>query len=555
MNSYDLNLIKKDYGETLAKLCRDNFPTLLKSEGLLYKLISQNFAKNKNLGEDLKKSWSENFFVSFIYSLLNKGANINSKEQGTKSAKEMFEDCGYTLSEEILSEEELMKYIKYYAPSEKLCTFTSIQEKKFSRLKDFRIWFAIKHNANDIKRENFLYPQRQDEYGTSVLCIQVSKTHPFISIKNRYNHTVDACDSTFNNNLDNIKQGLTKAFFIDNKINFEKKFVSNFSIPNYTKANDNKFYSYNLEQNGTFFCGDNFIIQNGEPKQFNKQFFVLIENYLVNIKDKTITNLIDNNSDSFIQSMGEIAKISIESNEEKNRVIKVKNTNNQECYITINNKNQLISYKNNFVTRIENHFLSYNTELTNIELNNLESCGKFFLCKNLRLKEICFQNLYKAESFFIESNKTISKAILPKLLIAGNSFLSENYDLEEYDFENLKTINGNFLSNNKKIKTLKLNCVTIGSNSLIDTNIEEFICPNLISCGKNVLRDSTKVKNLYAPNLTDIDQRFLEKNTSLKNLKLAKKVNLHDNCFKMQKDKKLLFKGVTIIADDQDLQL
>lgn len=74
-------------------------------------------------------------------------------------------------------------------------------------------FFAVKKNADEIKRENFTNPQRQDEYGTSVISIQFSKgTINDLSIKNRYNHSVNNPDATFSNNLENIKPGLTNSF-------------------------------------------------------------------------------------------------------------------------------------------------------------------------------------------------------------------------------------------------------------------------------------------------------------------------------------------------------
>lgn len=37
--NYDLKMIKKYYGEDMAHLCRELFPTLLEKEGLLLNLI------------------------------------------------------------------------------------------------------------------------------------------------------------------------------------------------------------------------------------------------------------------------------------------------------------------------------------------------------------------------------------------------------------------------------------------------------------------------------------------------------------------------------------
>ena len=39
----DLKIIKKKYGEKMMHFCRDLFPTILETEGLLPKLLMDNF--------------------------------------------------------------------------------------------------------------------------------------------------------------------------------------------------------------------------------------------------------------------------------------------------------------------------------------------------------------------------------------------------------------------------------------------------------------------------------------------------------------------------------
>ena len=68
---------------------------------------------------------------------------------------------------------------QFYAKGEELCTFRDPE-----RYKKYHIVVAIKKNVKEIKRENFPNPQREDEYGTSVLQIQMLKSGGFISIKN-----------------------------------------------------------------------------------------------------------------------------------------------------------------------------------------------------------------------------------------------------------------------------------------------------------------------------------------------------------------------------------
>ena len=62
---------------------------------------------------------------------------------------------------------------------------------KYEILEDGFIDSYINEVANDIRRENFKNPQRQDEYGTSVISLQFTRgKKQTLSIKNRYNHSV-----------------------------------------------------------------------------------------------------------------------------------------------------------------------------------------------------------------------------------------------------------------------------------------------------------------------------------------------------------------------------
>ena len=67
----DLKIIKKHYGEKMMHLCRELFPTLLEQEGLLSKLILDNFAPSKFLYDDIKESKNINGFKDYIYNLIS----------------------------------------------------------------------------------------------------------------------------------------------------------------------------------------------------------------------------------------------------------------------------------------------------------------------------------------------------------------------------------------------------------------------------------------------------------------------------------------------------
>lgn len=99
-------------------------------------------------------------------------------------------------------EEKIAECKKYYAAGEVICTYNNLS----GRISQYHMLVVIKKDIDKIQRSKT--PQREDEYGTSILNIQIAKNGSHMSIKNRYNHTVSECDSTLNNNLDLLVPGL-----------------------------------------------------------------------------------------------------------------------------------------------------------------------------------------------------------------------------------------------------------------------------------------------------------------------------------------------------------
>lgn len=100
------------------------------------------------------------------------------------------------------NKEKIAECKKYYAAGEVICTYNNLS----GRMSQYHMLVAIKKDIDKIQRSKT--PQREDEYGTSILNIQIAKNGSHMSIKNRYNHTVSECDSTLNNNLDLLVPGL-----------------------------------------------------------------------------------------------------------------------------------------------------------------------------------------------------------------------------------------------------------------------------------------------------------------------------------------------------------
>ena len=198
MENEDLKKIKKIYGEEFMKMCRRNFPTLLETPGLLFKLITDHVEPTKNfmkfLSLDPDPIEVEDAFKNFIYSFVD--VEQDTPEAIEKTAKELMDEAGYVLFPECQTEEQIQKFRGFYGPPpERLCTFNG------GRLNHCRVWFAVKKNAVSLDRKKFTNPKREDEYGTSVISIQFTRRTPStLSIKNRYNHAVNNPDNTFLNN-------------------------------------------------------------------------------------------------------------------------------------------------------------------------------------------------------------------------------------------------------------------------------------------------------------------------------------------------------------------
>lgn len=173
------------------------------------------------------------------------------------------------------------------AAGEKLCTFRDPV-----RYKTHYIIHAVKKDVDNIRRADFVGKEkREDLYGTSVISIQIpiprnaNDRNSSISIKNRYNHTVQSCDNTFQSNPDNIIPGLTLA--LQNKFNVTFGHLKD--LPKEYRLVDGHLISFNFEENDIFF-GDAFYVKNGEIKELNRDYEIMLSGFILNIKNNTISN-------------------------------------------------------------------------------------------------------------------------------------------------------------------------------------------------------------------------------------------------------------------------
>ena len=524
MENKDLKYIKKHYGENFAHLCRTLFPSVLEVEGLLPSLITRTFAPTKSLYEDLKSTPNAiDDFKSYISNLANEVIKpVHEKSPFTP--EELLDRAGYILYPECTTEDEIQAFKKYYEKGEELCTFRG------GRLNTCRVWFAVKKNVDEIKRENFLKPLRQDEYGTSVISIQFTKAIPnTLSIKNRYNHVVLNPDATFSNDLDNIIAGLTDAFV--EKYSLLTDLSRMFIAPScYVLANDGVYYRYNIVADETYYCENNIAIIYGRDFgrifHVDKSRYILMENYIVDLQGKKVFQFHEfEKKDSFIKSLGNIKDINLVKKEDGNKVIVITSEGKDEnIEITLGRRNQIIGLKNNCVREVGSYFLRDNIELENLEMNNLEICGEAFLFYNKGLKELNLPNLDYAGSHFIAMNEAIEKINLSKLDTIRNSFLSSNLALREVALDKVTSIGSYFLMRNEQLRKLSLkNVKRIGFSFMMkNTCLEEIDVSSCERIENSFLENNNSLKKIELDNLVEVSSGFMPNNEVLEEITVGK---------------------------------
>ncbi len=499
----ELNRIKKIYGENFAKLCRSLFPTILEEEGKLLSILQAKFAPTRSLYEDLIKDGKVFEFKYYIYNLAGVQPTkiVDIKEKPDR----LMAKAGYTLFR-CKTKKDIDRFKKFYSYEEQLCTFTDP-----NRHQTHHVFFAVKKGADKLKRSDFVHPKREDEYGTSVISIQFNKLDNDVSIKNRYNHTVENPDSTFYNDLENIIPGLTSSFAkhygLVSVVDYSR--YNYFQLENYVMGDDGKNYRVNQKTGDMCFCENNVVVTDEDVVEYDKARYELVDCYLIDRSQKTIKSLIE--GDSFVDEFENIEKIDVEKAEHGGKKIVVVYDGGKQAFITTNRTNAIVSYENEHITEIKDDFLKRNTQLKGIKLPNVKTVGDSF-CRYARdIKQLEISKLKSAGSNFLAKNQALKSLDFPELEKVGDNFVLENENIDAVSFPKLKTIGSKFLGKNKALKSIELPSAELIENEFLFQNksITEVLLPNVIEVQNGFMAHNTSIQEISFPKLKYISSNFL----------------------------------------------
>lgn len=432
---------------------------------------------------------------------------------------------------------------KYFARGEELCTFHDPH-----RFEKYYIINAVRKDVDNIRRADFKNPKREDEYGTSVISIQVLKTGGFISIKNRYNHTVENPDNTLNSNPDNIIPGLADAI----KHHFNVDFASHHvDLPiNYTTMN-NQILKYNLEVENTY-IGPDFYARDGRVFDINKDYEIILDTIVFNTKTKEFK--------SIAHADGDWQMISALSTAINGQKVKIQNADNgtkiliagDTPIVTFQN-GQILSLNLPNVREIGNYFALDCQKLTSVSMPDLETMGancfqfntlehvnmpklreigemSFYKCRNLQ--EINLPQVQKMGSFCFTGVYQLKNVNMPQLRYVGDHMFHTAPALTVLDLPNLQRMGQNCVMN-AQLKTVNLpQLQSVDNNCFVnDCGVTELDLPNLQHMGNVVFYDAPQLRSVNAPKLQNMGAFCFRASQNATHVYMPQLQHISQGCF------------------------
>ena len=378
---------------------------------------------------------------------------------------------------------------KYFDKKEQLCTFRDNK-----RFQNYYIIHAVKKDVDQILRKDFPHPEREDAYGRSVISIQILKTGGYISIKNRYNHTVPFCDNTFDSNPDNIIEGLSNALQKYFKVSFSASEYR--SIPNGYIVCGNKILKINREIDGVSF-GNDFYVYNGKIFEIQKDYQCMAEYYLFDLKEKRVYSFIDS-KDPFANLL---------TKEMEGKTVQIKK--NKSGYTLLLNNEEFIKVNENASFTAVTLFQA--THLPSQSFSLSGSLNKFIAPKLRTMGDNCF--------IFCP----LTELSVPELKTMGNNCFEGGCKADRFVFENLRRTGNNCFSiiNTRELIVPKLKVIESFSIKLCD-NLEKVYAPNVRLIETSSVCQNRNLKMLYIPQCVEIVSEGIQNNRKLRRLDLLR---------------------------------
>ena len=485
----DYEAIKKEYGERVARFCREIVPELFEYPGLLPQILEKSFAPHSALYDDLKILGKFNV-RNYLYSRIN----IDEPKFTTnKSVRQLLREAGYSLYE-CETVNDVLEFKKFYAPGEVLCTFHNDIEERF---RDSAYFFLVTDNAFSLNRNNYKNPSRDDEYGRSIVCLQIDRDYHFIKMTTRYNHAVDLADSMFSNNLDNIIPGLTDAFEREYgyKINQTDNISSgDLSVLSYIETDEQILYKYNSLTNNKYYCPNNIVIDDGRVVQLDKGSKVLLDYFVVDFHDKSISAYDSEINDYFKNK--KYKKISVDRYE-NHLLYSFIFEDDMGMTIESDLNNKIVGVRDSDSVEIGDSYLEYCWNIEKVDFPNVVKVGNNFLSMCYCLQEINMPRVKNIGDNFLSANKFVRYIAFNDLRMVGNNFMCENENITELHMDSLVAAGNYFLNRNLFLTNLNL--------------------PNVMLLGSNSLASNDRIKHAYLPMLRDAGQCSFDANYDLYN--------------------------------------
>ena len=441
----DLKIIRQNYGPSFMFMCKELFSDILKENGLLSAIILNHFNPNKNLYNDLIKYNKINEFRDYIYEL------YNEYKSNIPTPNDIFNSLGYDFYE-CTNPKDLDYFTKYFSDGESIKIFNNREE----YLSKNNLFIAIKKDIDNIKREKFRRLNKIGKYSTSLMFLSYSKNiYNTLTITGRYGDKYVGYNNLYNNNLEQIHKDLPKSFnYYYNLGHFNK---NNFNMPGYVYAKDGKYYKYNYEINGVYYCPNNMIIDTFDIKYLDSNKYILLDYFILDLESKYLYLYDTTINDGFSDLITKIYSI-----EYSNNIIKIILNNEEYINIYLDYNNNIIRVDSDTTRPIKDNFLRYNNKLKEINLKNVRKIGKKFLYNNEVLNNINLDNIIVIDDYFLYNNRSLEELNLESVKIIGHKGLYNNNSITKVNIPIINLIGKGVLKNASNLEE-----INIGNNAKI----------------------------------------------------------------------------------------